>query len=77
MQGVANGKRDNAQSKRNKFGKKKKITAIDIAPIALDGACAFPDKRAERPPGEVNLTPSGMPTNNLSPCTGIGGKQLT
>ena len=71
------GKQDNAQSKQNKFRKKQNITATDIAPITLDGACAFPDQRAERPPSEVNLTPSGMPINNLSPCTGIGGKQLT
>ena len=26
---------------------------------------------------EVNLTPSGMPANNLSPCTGIGAKSIT
>ena len=71
------GKRDTAQSKQNKFRKKQKIIATDIAPIALDGACASPDQRDQRPPVEVNLTPTGLATNNLSPCTRIGGESIT
>ena len=70
------GKRHTAKSKRNIFWKKQKVSATAIAPTG-DGACASPDQRAQRPPGEVNLTPSGLATNNLSPCTGIGGESIT
>ena len=69
------GKRQMTKNSRNKFRKKQKLNAAAVGPTG-DSACASPDKRAG-PPGEVNIMPSGLATNNMSPCTGLGGESIT
>ena len=68
------GKRRTTKTTRNKFRKKQKVSAAPIGPTG-DSACASPDERAPRLPGEVNILP--LANNNMSPCTGLGGESIT
>ena len=68
------GKRRTTKTTRNKFRKKQKVSAAPIGPTG-DSACASPDERGPRLPGEVNILP--LANNNMSPCTGLGGESMT